>query len=154
LLILAPHVVERRSPTSQELDHLRTLDAAIEGFRELRAGHAGFFSLSPAAIGELDDSLLERSRAWRTITPYVVTRHAKGGAAAEALAADVRAECRRIGLPEPRVESTNVRGAPGIGLTGNVTLLFERHVAGPLLLGRTRYRGGGLFHPVQEGCQR
>ncbi|MBK8482383.1 MAG: type I-U CRISPR-associated protein Cas5/Cas6 [Proteobacteria bacterium] len=153
LLILAPHIVERRAPTPQELDHLRPLDAALEGFCELRAGHAGVFSLFPAAIGEVDDSLLGRSRVWKTITPYVVTRHGKGGAATEALAADVGAECRRLGLPAPRVESSNVRGAPGIGLRGHVTLLFERRVAGPLLLGRTRYLGGGLFRPVEEPDQ-
>jgi len=153
LLILAPHIVERRAPTPEELDHLRTLDAALEGFGELRAGHAGIFSLSPAAIGERDDSLLGRSRAWKTITPYVVTRHAKGGAATEALVADVRAECRRLGLPEARVKSSEVRGVSGIGLTGHVTLLFERPVAGPLLLGRTRYLGGGFFRPFQEPDQ-
>lgn len=153
LLIFAPHVVERRAPTPQELDHLRTLDAALEGFRELRAGRAGSFSLSPAVIGERDDSFLGRSRSWKSVTPYVVTRHAKGGAARDALAADVVGECRRLGLPEPRVESGNVRGAPGIGLTGNVTLLFGPRVAGPLLLGRTRYLGGGLFRPVQEPDQ-
>jgi CRISPR-associated protein Csb2 len=90
---------------------------------------------------------------WKTITPYVVTRHAKSGAATEALAADVVAESRRLGLPEPKVDSSNVRGAPGIGLTGNVTLLFERRVAGPLLLGRTRYLGGGLFRPVEDPQQ-
>lgn len=151
LLILAPHVVERRPPMPQELDHLRTLDAALEGFCKLRAGHAGVLSLSPAPIGEVHDSLLGRSRVWRTVTPYVVTRHAKGGAATEALAADVSGECGRLGLPNARVESSNLRGAPGIGLTGNVTLLFERHVSGPLLLGRTRYLGGGLFRPV-ENC--
>lgn len=150
LLILAPHVVERRAPTSQELNHLRTLDAALAGFCELRAGNAGSFSLSPAAIVEDDDTFLGRSRVWTTITPYVVTRHAKGGAAREALAADVRAECRRLGLPEPRVESSSVRGARGTGLTGNVTLVFDRRVAGPLLLGRTRYLGGGLLRPVEE----
>jgi CRISPR-associated protein Csb2 len=149
LLILAPHVVERRSATPEELEHLRTLDAALEGFCALRAGHAGILSLSPAAIGEHPDSLLGRSRVWSTITPYVVTRHAKNGAATEALATDVRAECLRLGLPEPKVESRNVRGALGIGLTGNVALLFERPVVGPLLLGRTRYLGGGLFRPVQ-----
>jgi CRISPR-associated protein Csb2 len=153
LLILPPHIVEHRAPTPQELAHLRTLDAALQGFCELRAGHAGVFSLSSAAIGEVDDSFLGRSRVWKTITRYVVTRHAKDGAATEALAADVRAECRRLGLPEARVESSSVRGAPGIGLTGNVTLHFERRVAGPLLLGRTRYLGGGLFRPVQEPDQ-
>lgn len=150
LLILAPHVVERRAPTPEELDHLRTLDEALQGFSKLRAGHAGVFSLSPAAIGELDDSLLACSRTWKTITPYVVTRHAKGGSPMEALAADVLAECRRLGLPYARVESSKVRGVPGTGLTGNVTLLFRQTIAGPLLLGRTRYLGGGLLRPVQE----
>ncbi|MFN7964535.1 MAG: type I-U CRISPR-associated protein Csb2 [Acidobacteriota bacterium] len=153
LLILAPHVVERRAPMSDELDHLRTLDAALVGFCELHAGYAGVFSVSPAAIEKLQDSLFGHSRVWRTITPYVVTRHAKGGAATEALAADVRAECRRLGLPEPRVESRNVRGASGIGLTGYATLFFERRVAGPLVLGRTRYLGGGFFRPDEEPNQ-
>lgn len=150
LLILAPHVVERRAPTTQERGHLRFLDVALEGFDVLRAAHAGNLSLAPSAIGECDDSLLGRSCVWKTITPYIVTRHAKGGAATEAIAADVRTECRRLGLPEARVESSKVRGVPGIGLTGNVTLIFERPVKGPLLLGRTRYLGGGLFRPVQE----
>jgi CRISPR-associated protein Csb2 len=147
LLILAPHVVDHRAPTPHELDHLRTLDVALEGFCELRAGHAGILSLSPAAIGKHDDLFPGRSREWATITPYVVTRHAKSGAATEALAADIRAECRRIGLPVPTVEPSNVRGEPGIGLTGSVTLFFEQQVSGPLLLGRTRFFGGGLFRP-------
>lgn len=151
LLILAPHVVERRAPTPQEVDHLRTLDAALEGFSELRAGSAGLLRLSPSVASDYrDDSFLGRSREWKTITPYVVTRHANDGAATEVLAADVRAECRRLGLPEARVRSSKVRGAPGSGLTGDATLLFERLVAGPLLLGRTRYLGGGFFRPVKE----
>ncbi len=150
LVIFAPHVVERRAATSYELDQLRNLDASLEDFRELRAGSAGILSLSAVDFAAGDDSLVGHSRVWKTITPYVVTRHAKGGAATTALAADVRAECRRLGLPEPRVESSSVRGAPGTGLTGHVELHFERSVAGPLLLGRTRYRGGGLFRPVEE----
>jgi CRISPR-associated protein Csb2 len=153
LLALAPHVVERRTPTPQELDHLRILDAALDGFCELRAGPVGILLLSPAAIGEGGDSLLGRSRVWRTITPYVVTRHAKHGVATEALAVDVRAECRRCGLPEPSVESSNIRGVSGIGLTGDANLRFERSVAGPLLLGRTRHLGGGLFRAVKEPAQ-
>lgn len=151
LLILSPHIVERRAPTPLELKHLRTLDLAVQGFRELRAGDAGLFALSPTA-NEDDgvDNIFGRSRVWKTTAPYVVTRHAKAGAAADALAADVLAECRRVGLPVPRVESNNVRGVAGLGLTGNVTLLFKQSVAGPLLLGRTRYLGGGLFRPVEE----
>jgi CRISPR-associated protein Csb2 len=148
LLILAPHLLERRAPTDQELGQLRTLEAALEGFRQLRAGRAGVLSLAPADIGDGDDSPLGRSRVWKTITPYVVTRHAKGGAATEALAADVHAECRRIGLPEPRVEASNARGVPRLGLTGDVVMRFRLSVAGPLLLGRTRHLGGGLFRPA------
>lgn len=153
LFILAPHVLERRAATGQELDLLRTLDTALEGFRELRVGHTGIFTLSAAVIGERDNSLFGRSRVWKTTTPYVVTRHAKGGGATEALAGDILAECRRLRLPEPGVEPNNVRGVPGIGLTANVTLSFEQSVAGPLLLGRTRYLGGGLFHPVEDSDQ-
>lgn len=148
LLVLSPHVVERRAPTYQELEHLRTLDSALEGFSELRAGHAGILSLCPSVVRNGEERFLEHSHAWRTITPYVVTRHVKGSTATEALADDIRAECRRLGLTEPKVESRNLRGVPGLGLTGHVTLRFERPVAGPLLLGRTRYFGGGLFHPA------
>jgi hypothetical protein len=40
--------------------------------------------------------------------PYAVTWRAKGVGATEALAADVRTECIRLGRPEPRVESRRV----------------------------------------------
>ncbi|MFW5740434.1 MAG: hypothetical protein ACOC1F_08715, partial [Myxococcota bacterium] len=110
--------------------------------------------LSTAPNGnDLGDTLLGRARVWKTITPYVVTRHAKGSAATEALGADVFAQCRRLGLAKPRVEASNVRGVPGIGLTGDVTLFFEHSVEGPLLLGRTRYLGGGLFRAIQDARQ-
>lgn len=33
LLVIAPHVLERRGPVGAELDHPRTLDDAIDGFR-------------------------------------------------------------------------------------------------------------------------
>lgn len=154
LHIFSPHVVERRAPTHEELAYLRKLDTALEGFCVLRAGRAGVFSLLPTVPCESDDSLFGYSHTWKTVTPYVVTRHVKGSAATEALANDVRAECRRVGLPEPRVESTNVRGEPGVGLTGDVTLFFERGVSGPMLLGRTRYLGGGLFRPVDGDVRR
>lgn len=149
LLVLAPHVAERRAPTPQEVAYLHVLDSALEGLFTLRAGSAGILSLSRTVHDNDDVALLGRSRVWKTVTPYVVTRHAKRGAAAEALAADVRTECRRLGLPEARVESSNVRGIPGIGLTGDVALRFERPVVGPLLLGRTRHLGGGFFRPLE-----
>jgi len=151
LLVLAPHLLERRLPTNEERDHLRTLDSALEGFRELRAGTAGRLALLPCILNDRPkDAITGRSHVWETITPYVVTRHVKGSSAAEALAADVRAECRRLRLPKPRIVARNVRGVPGAGLTGEVELTFGHCVAGPLLLGKTRYFGGGLFRPAHE----
>jgi CRISPR-associated protein Csb2 len=153
LLVLAPHIVERRAATPEELDCLRILDLALQQFRQLRAGNAGTLALVPVAVERLETSLLGPSRAWKTVTPYVVTRHARAGAAAEAVAADVRLECRRLGLPEPVVEARHVRGVAGTGLTADVTLRFDRPVSGPLLLGRTRYLGGGLFRPAEHAGQ-
>jgi CRISPR-associated protein Csb2 len=149
LLVLAPHLIERRTPTDKEREHLRNLDIALEGFRELRAGSSGRLAISPSVIGHArNDLLFGHSRVWETTTPYVVTRHVKGVGAVEALAADVRAECRRLGLAEPSVEPRDVRGVPGTGLVGHVRLTFRKVVSGPILLGRTRYFGGGLFRPV------
>lgn len=154
LLVFAPHLVERRAPTPRELDHLRTLDTALDGFRMLRAGHAGILAVSPAAMQPDEDALLGSARVWNSVTPYVATRHRHCHDAVQALEADVSAECRRLGLPRPRVELRNVRGVPGLGLTGNMTLVFEQHVAGPLILGRTRHSGGGLFRRAQASEQR
>lgn len=154
LLVLAPHVIERRASTTKEREHLLNLDIAVKGFRELRAGEAGLLTLAPRAMSEgRDDSLLGLSRTWESLTPYVVTRHAREASAAEALATDARAECRARGLPEPQVVSRRARGVPGIGLMGELRLTFGRSIAGPLLIGRTCYLGGGLFRPVHEPNQ-
>ena len=116
-----------------------------------RAGTAGLLTLAPCTISDdAAGSLLWHSHAWETVTPYVVTRHAKGASAIDALAADVRAECRRLGVAEPIVALRSVRSVPGTGLTGDVRLTFRQSVPGPLLLGRTRHLGGGLFRHVKE----
>lgn len=153
LLIFAPHLLERRPPTEDEVKHLRRLDDALDGFRKLRAGGAGLLTLFRESIDDAEDALMRHARVWESVTSYVVTRHAKETDAAAALVADVHAECRRLGLPEPGVEARNVRGVQGIGLTGDVRLTFTNGVSGPLLLGRTRYFGGGLFRPVEEPAE-
>jgi CRISPR-associated protein Csb2 len=151
LLVLAPHVVERRSPTYQERKDLRTLDIALEGFHELRAGSAGSLTLLPRAISIHDDrSFFGPARVWENLTPYVVTRRARAMCAKEVLVADVHAECRRLRLPALRVESTSLRAVPATVPVEKVRLTFGRSVVGPLLLGKTRYLGGGLFRPVRE----
>ena len=145
LLIISPHVIERRPATREEIDHLRDLDAALTGFRELRAGSAGCLTLSVRSIDAGADMLFSSSRTWESVTPYQVTRHTKHVGVAEALSADVRAECRRRGLPEPRVTPREARGIPGVGLVGGARLTFQVAVEGPIVLGRSSHLGGGLF---------
>jgi CRISPR-associated protein Csb2 len=145
LLVIAPHTLERRMPAGREIEQLHMLDAALDGFRELLAGAAGRLAVRPAPIDAGTDAIFGRSREWVSVTPYVVTRHAKKLHASGALAIDVRAECRRIGLPEPRVESHDVRGVAELGLLGRVRLTFQVAVPGPIVLGRDRHLGGGLF---------
>lgn len=143
LIIAAPHVIERRTPKQQE--HLRTLDKAMAGFRELLAGSAGRLTLVPTSVDLESDPLFASSRIWSSVTPYQVTRHKKGVGAAEALLADLRTECRRRGFPVPRATLLEIRGVPGIGLTASMKLEFNAAVAGPMVLGRSRHLGGGLF---------
>lgn len=145
LLVVAPHVLGHREPAGWERAHLRTLDLALEGLHDLRAGRAGRLTLQRTTFDAESDPLVIAARRWRTITPYRVNRHHKAANAADAVTADVRAECLRRGLPEPRVTSNGTRGVAGSGLEGAVELVFRRPVPGPILLGRDRHLGGGLF---------
>lgn len=146
LLIIAPHVLDDRDSTPDERHHLAILDTALENLAELRAGSAGSLVLRPAWLDLEGDLLTARSAKWESVTPYLVTRHTKQADATEALSADLRVECRRRALPEPvDVRPLDARGVPGIGLMGRVRLVFPSAVHGPLLLGRNRYLGGGLF---------
>lgn len=145
LLVIAPHVVDQRGPTSTEVRHLRDLESAMAEFSDLRAGAAGRFKLRTTSVDPNTDPLFAPSQSWDSVTPYQVTRHGKQVGALETLSADVRAECRRRGLPEPQVTPREPLPLPGIGLTGNARLTFEVAVVGPIILGRSRHLGGGLF---------
>jgi CRISPR-associated protein Csb2 len=144
LLIVAPHLLEHRRPTPEERRYLAVLGRAVDDLGELRAGAAGRLTLARLA-GSGEAALFTRSCAWETLTPYRVTRHAKLGDPAAALAADLVAECLRCGLPRPAVEVIEIFARPGQGLSGRARLHFQNTVAGPILLGRDRHFGGGLF---------
>jgi len=151
LLAIAPHLFDRRAPTQGEKGYLATLEQALEGFEELRAGSAGHLGIRAIWVDTDVDSLMAPSRIWESVTPYLVTRHRKQGGAAEALAMDVRAECTRRGLPEPfEITPLELRGVPDVGLVGRARLTFAVALKGPILLGSSRYRGGGLFAGVGE----
>lgn len=144
LLVIAPHVLDHRHATNHERKQLKVLREALDDFTELRAGRGGRFLLRRMQLEE-GDALFRPSRTWTSLTPYVVTRHARRLSAVEALTADVLAECCRSQLPRPAVTVSDVRAVPESGLQGSVCLEFAVAVAGPIALGRTRHLGGGLF---------
>jgi CRISPR-associated protein Csb2 len=145
LIIVAPHVLERREARTRESENLSSLDEALADFRELRAGEAGSLALVPCPVEIQEDPLFASSRSWESLTPYCVTRHAKMNDPARALEADLLAECRRGGLPRPEIEIINTFGKSGLGLFGRAKLTFRASVPGPILIGRDRHFGGGLF---------
>jgi CRISPR-associated protein Csb2 len=147
LLVIAPHWLDRREPTRAELRAIHLLDGALEDLLELRAGSAGRVALRYESVGA-EDTLLAKAASWRTVTPYTVTRHRKKASPSEVLIEDAIAECARRGFPRPRVRVSHERGVSGRGLEGYVRLDFAVAVRGPIVLGRTRYLGGGLFEPV------
>lgn len=145
LVVVAPHALDRRDPTREERNHLAVLDEALQGMCELRAGPVGRLVLRRTWIDVDRDALTAPSHTWESVTSYVVTRHARLGDAYAALAANLAAECRRHGLPDPAVTPRHVQGLPSVGLAGRARLVFPVAVRGPILLGRSRYQGGGLF---------
>lgn len=151
LLVVPPHVLGGwLRPFREEASHLETLERALERFTELRAGSAGVLSLRASPLSP-SDPLVRSSRVFRSVSDYVVSRHAKRTSAQEAVIADVRRECDRRNLPRPEViRVTSIRGVAFVGVVARVELTFLVAVRGPLLLGKTRYLGGGLFQPVKE----
>jgi CRISPR-associated protein Csb2 len=145
-LVVAPHALDHRQPTSQERRHWAVLDKALVDFAQLRAGAAGCLQLRAIALSPENDDLLAPSRLWESATRYLVTHHAKRVGAERAVMEDLRVECRRRGLPAPAmVQPLEMNAIPGLGLTARVRLTFQTAIKGPVLLGRSRYHGGGLF---------
>lgn len=148
LLIVPPHSLESRLPSRREVAHLELLERALADFSTLRAGRGGVLTVAAAPLSDTDRLCLA-SRVFRSITDYVVCRHAKRLSPDEAVACDVRRECARQHLPAPvavRVEA--VRGVAGQGVFARIQLTFRVALRGPLLLGKNRFLGGGLFEPV------
>lgn len=146
-LVLAPHRLQHRDAAGWERAHLQVLDRALDGLSVLLAGNAGRFGVQRAPLMAADPTL-ETACHWESVTPYTVTRHRRLSSAAEALVADVLAECQRCALPPPEVEVLALHSVPGQGLQGRLRLRFAVAVTGPLALGRSGLLGGGLFAAV------
>lgn len=148
ILVIAPGASNRHLPKGRYQEHLKTLDKSLAGFNVLRAGRAGCLILKPQVIETEHDSLFQRACVWESVTPYAATRHVKQKSAFEALAEDLRSECLADKLPTPEIEVLEARGIVGVGLVGRVRLRFAVAVGGPILLGKDRFQGGGLFRAV------
>ena len=147
LLFVAPSKLQRGGVSWSEVrdDHVG-VERALEGMTVLRAGRAGRLVLAPSALDAESDPLFARSREWESVSDYRVTRHRRRLSDKEALTADVVAELDRISWPAPaaiQVLSAQ-RGSRG-GLSGRLRLTFAAAQTGPLMIGRTAHKGGGLF---------
>lgn len=146
LLIVAPHVLEGREPTTLERKYLATLDSSVADLEDLRAGAAGRLKLSRTAIDPHGDALFAPAQIWKSVTDYQPTRYAKCTTNSEALMLDVRSELNRRRIAAPiQIEVTEVHEGPRGGLAGRLRLHFANVICGPILIGRTRHFGGGLF---------
>ena len=149
ILYIAPNRLQRRGVSWRDIraDH-RRMACALEGMDILRAGKAGRLALAPLPIDMENDPLFAPSRVWESVTEYDVTRHRRRLGDEEALRADITAELERCGWPLPPPDAIGVlaaRRGPRGGLSGRLRLTFAAAQAGPLLIGRTAHKGGGLF---------
>ena len=149
LLYLAPTLLQRRGVRWTEIgrEHRRTV-RALEGMDVLRAGPAGRLCLVPAVIDQECDPLFACAQVWESVTDYQVTRHYRRLSDEEALKADILAELERREWPlleKDAIEIIAVRRGPRGGISGRLRLAFPTAQRGPLLLGRTAHKGGGLF---------
>lgn len=147
ILYLAPTRLQRGGVRWSEIDaNHRQAERALEGMDDLRAGAAGRLTLAPAVVDVERDPLFAPARIWESVTPYRVTRHYRRFGNDDALKADLGSELDRRGWPRPAViDVLAARHGPRGGLSGRVRLVFRTAQAGPLLMGRTVHKGGGLF---------
>lgn len=151
LLFIAPSKLQRSGVSWREVrDDHAGVERALEGMTELRAARAGCLVLAPSALDAESDPLFAPSREWESVSDYRVTRHRRRLSDEEALTADVVAELDRVGWPVPRaVKVLSARRGSRGGLSGRVGLTFANAQYGPLMIGRTAHKGGGLF----AGCK-
>ena len=142
LLVLQPEMVDATIKRHQR--HSKTLELALDGFSQLLAGTDGRLQIRSIEIDQQSDPIFSRSSVWESVTPYCVNRHAKKTAVNEAIVNDVLQECERRNLPRPQVTVTKWNAASG-KLQANLRLEFQQALPGPVILGKTRHHGGGVF---------
>jgi len=147
LWIMAPHVVDRRKASARERGQWADVVRAMEEFSQLLAGDAGALDLRAEVVDGVRDPLLVSCRMWETVVPYAANRHRDAGSAYAALAEDLQQSLHDAGFPSASIEVLQCRGNRD-GLSGHVRMTFPVAIAGPVLLGRGRFVGGGLFRAI------
>ena len=108
------------------------------------------------------------SRTWASVTPVVLNRHFDGADRWERAAESVKAACEHIGLPRPGDvllhQVSRVEGVPharefprltrkrdgGRQSHAHAVIVFDQPVAGAVLVGAGRFRGYGVFRPMDH----
>jgi CRISPR-associated protein Csb2 len=144
---------------------------AVEAVKELHnVGVGGPWKLSPPSernVRALEPARwIGPARRWQTVTPIILDRYPKRHQP-EALDAAIRATLRHALLPAPvAIDCSPIpwqaAAVPAPAYTGNglpsglrlhLDVTFAAPVRGPVLVGRGRYFGVGLFAPVPDGAQ-
>lgn len=123
---------------------------AMNSLDFVNAGRSGKLQLKEIGFTPKFDSVFGRSSKWKSLTMYAVNRHLRRANAELAIEADVLDECNRRGFPPPSVTVVRWQSIPRFGLVAELELKFDKFVSGPLLLGKTRHKGGGLFEAVRS----
>ncbi len=147
LLFVAPSLLQRNGVEWREItgDHVR-LERALQGMNVLRAGAVGLLALAPAELDAESDPLFAPSRIWESVSDYRAARHRRRLTDEEALKVDAGVELTRIGWPAPSdIEILMARRGSRGGLSGRLKLTFATAQAGPLVIGATMHKGGGVF---------
>ena len=149
LLFIAPSELDRRNTQWWKLAAVHARMAqALQAMDMLLTKDGAKLKLRPSMSDPERDPLLRPSRMWETVTPYYVTRHRKRMSADEAVRQDIQSELARCGWPRvkpDRIQVLQTRiGAKG-ALSAHVRIAFSKAEPGPLLIGRTAHKGGGLF---------
>lgn len=131
--------------------------AAVLSVSHIMLGGTAFKLTRPTAAMSLNERTWTRqSRRWVSATPLVLDRFPKGKTTAEDIVAQ---SCERAGYPRPvRVtlgQESDLAMPPARAfrlrkpgaLYAHATLEFAQPVRGPLLVGKERYFGLGLFLP-------
>jgi len=168
-------------PRAANLEQLIALRQVLQQITIIRLASGAQMEVEPAFSGPLPLALRSgtwdgRARTWFTATPVLLDKHPRGGRRGHAgwgawdeeeLAVRLTQSLHHAGLPTP--EHIDVRpsaplpggshirqyrrakGAVWDSFVVHAVVRFSEDVQGPVLVGRGRYAGMGLFRPATKG---